>query len=340
MKTWCAGLIGLLGLLGAACTPPPGRPDAAVILASKPAPLLSDYGLFLDRQARQPARGVVKYDLINPLFSDHTDKHRFVFVPVGQAAEYTGPDVFDFPVGTVLVKTFAYGERYLETRLLIHKADGWQAFPYVWNEDGSDADYAPVGKRIEISADWGPGDFTYTVPNKNQCKTCHQNGHEISPIGPKARNLNHDGPYARNQLEDWRARGLVADVPDGIVAMPWVEDVSLGLEPRARAYLDINCAHCHKASGSASNSGLWLDWEEADPVKIGFGKHPTAAGRGAGLNRYVIVPGDPDASIIAFRMASGEAGIAMPELGRALIDEDGVELVRDWIAAMPEPVDD
>ena len=111
-------------------------------------------------------------------------------------------------------------------------------------------------------------------------------------------------------------------------------DPSESLAAQARAYLDINCAHCHKANGSASNSGLWLDWEISDPVKWGVGKHPTAAGRGAGDALVVIEPGEPLASIMSFRVASNEPGIAMPELGRALVHAEGAALIDAWIAQM------
>ena len=333
MRPWLAIC---LGVLLCACAKPV-QPDVDVILADKPAASLADYGLFTDAGARVPARRVVEYDLINPLFSDHADKHRFVFVPEGATAAYRKADVLDFPVGTVLVKTFAYGDRYLETRLLIHKADGWEALPYVWNEDQTEATYEPIGKRIEIAAGVAAPDapaFTYAVPNKNQCKTCHQNGDAVHPIGPKARNLNHPGPQGVNQMEDWAARGLVANVPDTVPVMARAFDPAVPIDMQARAYLDINCAHCHKATGSASNSGLWLDWEIEDAVTLGVGKHPTAAGRGAGDALVVIEPGDPAASILSFRMASDEPGIAMPELGRALVHQEGVALIEAWITQM------
>ena len=313
------------------------QPDMDVILADKPAASLADYNLFADAAARDPAKGVLKYDLINPLFSDHADKHRFVFVPEGSSAAYREDDVLSFPVGTVLVKTFAYGDRYLETRLLVHKADGWEAIPYVWNEAQSDATYAPIGKRIKIAqgvAAPDAPDFTYAVPNKNQCKTCHQNGDAVHPIGPKARNLNHQGPHGINQIDDWVARGIVKGVPGQAPVMARAFDPATSIDAQARAYLDINCAHCHKPTGSASNSGLWLDWEIEDAVKWGVGKHPTAAGRGAGDALVVIAPGEPAASILSFRMASDEPGIAMPELGRALVHEQGVALIEAWITQM------
>ncbi len=318
-------------------------PDMEVILADKPAPLLADYGLFSDKIANTPQNRVVAYDLVNPLFTDYAAKHRFIFVPKGKIVRYSSTDAFDFPVGTVLVKTFAYApdmrqpdiEPYkIETRLLIHKQSGWIAAPYVWNKDQSEARYAPVGARIQIQtiAPDGAGlDFTYGVPNANQCKTCHQSGHDIIPIGPNARNLNHKG-----QLQSWRRQGLLSTGDTGLPTIIPDPVTALSLGVRARAYLDINCAHCHKPDGSASNSGLMLEWDETDPVRIGINKNPTAAGRGAGGLRKIIVAGNPDKSILTFRMHSTEAGIAMPELGRTLAHGEGVALIREWIAAMPE----
>lgn len=316
-------------------------PDLSVVLAEEPAKVLSAYGLFTDVSATQPAAGVTAYDLVNPLFSDHAVKHRFVFVPGGEKAAYDGENVFAFPVGTVLVKTFAFapdmrapgeGAYKVETRLLIHKEAGWAAYPYIWNADGTEAEYAPIGGRREVSTIDPAGRplmINYSVPNQNQCKTCHQAGAVIAPIGPKARNLNHHG-----QLEAWLANGLLDQLPAGAPAAPEVFDVSLPLEARARAWLDINCAHCHKPDGSASNSGLVLSATETDPVKVGIGKRPVAAGRGAGTLFQVIVPGAPDRSILAYRMASVEPGVAMPELGRSIHDPEGLSLVREWIAKM------
>lgn len=321
-------------------------PSLETILSDTPAKTLSEYGLFTDSTAATPVKEVLAYDLVNPLFSDHAVKHRFVFVPGGEQAVYSDKEVFSFPVGTVLVKTFSFApdmrtpdaDRYkVETRLLIHKEDGWAAFPYIWNESGSEATYAPAGKQVNIDMidpSGTPLGIRYAIPNKNQCKTCHQSGDTVLPIGPKARNLNHDGPTGFSQLSNWQARGIIDGVPahPPVVAPVW--DASLPVEPRARAYLDINCAHCHKADGSASNSGLWLGWTETEPVKLGLGKHPTAAGRGSGGRNMVVQPGRPDQSILVFRMASDEAGIAMPELGRSVIDEDGLSLVREWIESL------
>jgi uncharacterized repeat protein (TIGR03806 family) len=326
-------------------------PRASVILAEDPAPKLSDYGFFKDAAARELAEGVTPFDLINPLFSDHAGKHRFVHVPNGQAAKYDAEKVFDFPVGSVLIKTFAFApdmreplkdERYIETRLLIRKASGWFAYAYIWNPEQTEATYAPVGgqqKIHTISPDGDPLSIDYAIPNRNQCKTCHSEGDELTPIGPRARNLNHVGPLGVNQVADWSGRGILSGAPDDPPAVPSAFG-DAPLADRARAWLEINCAHCHKANGGASNSGLFLDWHETDPTGWGVHKRPTAAGRGSGDNLFVIEPGHPEQSILVHRLESIEPGVLMPELGRTVVDRHGLDLIRRWIEEMPaQPAD-
>lgn len=334
-------------LVLAACGGPSG-PVARVILAEDPAAKLSDYGFFAKPNAGAAvSEGVVPYDLINALFSDHAAKHRYVFVPKGESAKYAPDKVFDFPVGSVLIKTFAFApdmrdpslnERFVETRLLIHKKEGWVAYPYIWNVEQTEATYAPVGARIPIETIAPDGQklsINYGVPNRNQCKECHQSGDDLIPIGPKARNLNHVGPGGVNQVADWSARGMLTGAPAAPPAVPLAGDASAPLNDRARAWIDVNCAHCHKADGSASNSGLFLDWTETDPAGWGVHKRPTAAGWAAGQLLFVIEPGKPDESIMVRRMASAEPGVMMPELGRTVVDPHGLALVREWIASLP-----
>jgi hypothetical protein len=159
---------------------------------------------------------------------------------------------------------------------------------------------------------------------------CHALAGAITPIGPKARNLN-DG----RQLQAWTAAGLLDRLPTDAPRLARWDDANAPLADRARAYLESNCAHCHNANGAASNSGLFLDWHQPDATARGIGKHPVAAGRGSGGRLIDIQPGKPDESILVYRMASTEPGIAMPELGRNVTHAEGVKLVRDWIASMP-----
>jgi len=73
-----------------------------------------------------------------------------------------------------------------------------------------------------------------------------------------------------------------------------------------------------------------------NPTAYGIFKTPVAAGRGTGGHEFGIVPGDTEHSIMMFRVRSQDPGIMMPELGKRMIHDEGVELIREWIAAMPE----
>ncbi len=129
-----------------------------------------------------------------------------------------------------------------------------------------------------------------------------------------------------------------APKPDSAPKAPiWNDPSSGSVDARARAWLDINCAHCHNLEGPARQSGLDLTSYQSKPFRYGVFKPPLAAGRGSGNLSYDIVPGQPDQSIMAYRIASTEPDIAMPELGKRMVHTEAVELVREWIAAMPSP---
>jgi uncharacterized repeat protein (TIGR03806 family) len=325
-------------LLGAslAARAPAGVNDAAITGEGYPAHL-SDYRFFTDLQARAPAPRVIGYDLETPLFSDYAEKQRFIYVPAGAKARYDPESAFDFPIGSALIKTFGYARegrfRPLETRLLLRRAGGWVAIPYVWNAAGTDAELKRAGTRLPVSFTDPSGrvrTISYAVPNQNQCKDCHALSGAIQPIGIKARYLNHAG-----QLERLASADLLDRAPADAPRVARWDDPKAPLEARARSYLEINCAHCHNPAGAASNSGLFLELARSDPGAIGIGKRPVAAGRGSGGGEFAIQPGDPDASILIYRMESTDPGIAMPELGRATVHAEGVALLRRWIDAMP-----
>ena len=316
---------------------------------------LSEYGLFVGNGSTQePAEGVIPYDLNSPLFTDYTDKFRFVKLPAGASAEYSEDDAFDFPVGTVIAKTFAYpvdardpklGRRLLETRILKREDDGWVGIPYIWNDEQTEATRQVAGDTFDVSWINEHGETltnNYIIPNANQCKGCHKQGDDIQPLGPKARHLNRDFTYAdgtENQLAHWTRVGALKDAPepdDAPRLAVWNDPHSGSLDQRARAWLDINCQHCHNPIGPARNAGLDLRVSQNEPRKFGIYKTSVAAGRGSGGFDFDIVPGHPEESIFIFRLSSTDAGIMMPELGKRMVHKEGVDLLREWIAAMPE----
>jgi uncharacterized repeat protein (TIGR03806 family) len=338
--------------------PLPQSPPVSAHLEGPPPKLLSAYNLFVDGAAQIPNAGVVPYDITTPLFSDYAEKYRFVYVPDGSTATYTEDGPLEFPVGTVLVKTFAYphdmrdpalGQRLIETRLLIHKESGWVGLPYVWDAEQRDAELKVAGGTTDVA--WvdpvgAARAINYVIPTINDCKACHEIGKTLQPIGPKARNVNKDYAYehgTENQLAHWVRAGILQSAPapeDAPRLAVWNDPETGSLDARARAWLDVNCAHCHNPQGPASTSGLDLRYTQQEPVKLGLMKTPVAAGIGSGTFYHDIVPGRPDESILVYRISSMDPGVMMPEVPRRLVDEEGVSLIREWIAAMePLPTD-
>jgi uncharacterized repeat protein (TIGR03806 family) len=238
----------------------------------------------------------------------------------------------------------AKGRRLLETRLLIHRPDGWIGLPYVWNDEQTEATLKVAGGTRDVSWHHTDGRLrtnNYIIPNVNQCRACHEHDQVMTPIGPRARYLNKDHNYPEgraNQLAHWTRRGILhgAPAPEQAPRLPvWNDPANGTLEQRARAWLEINCAHCHSPGGPARASGLDLTAAQTDPYRYGIGRSPVAAGRGSGGRLYDIVPGKPDESILQYRLESTDPGVMMPELGRRLIDAEGAALVREWIASLP-----
>ncbi|PSF07167.1 hypothetical protein C7H09_10235 [Marinobacter fuscus] len=359
---------------------PPTQPESAcanssgvinaAALASENCEALSDYRLFQNPSdpTRNPNGGGIPYDLNTPLFSDYTSKYRFVFVPEGTKAAYSEQESFDFPVGTVITKTFAMpadtafrgidNETKLETRLLIRRQAGWAALPYIWNDEGTEATLAIAGDSLRqtvIHNGKQLGPFTYSVPDMNQCKQCHQlkadsnsSVSRFEPIGPKARHLNGNFDYGtegtQNQLMFWQQAGILEGLPADLSTVdkvPVYQDSdlqSLGskteaeIQALAKGYLDSNCAHCHRPEGGASNTGLNLEyWRDFETAKFAHGVCKKPVAYGGGSLSFDIKPGDAENSILHFRMQATNPGDRMPEIARSLTHEEGVALVAKWI---------
>ncbi len=322
---------------------------------------LSDWNLFqLTESELIPSDKSLVFRPANQLFTDYAQKLRTLWIPDGHRASLLDNEI-DYPVGTVVSKTFYYpmdaqGEllketdlaehrvdlernRLIETRLLVRRETGWDAFPYVWNEQQTEAFLRVAGTSTAISlkSDTGTLDFSYFIPNENQCGGCHVTSHPdggMQPLGPIANQLtsrfseSSDSPLL--QIDAMLQRGWLTERPEISIPVSW-RDESAELETRATAYLNMQCGHCHNPEGAADTSSLILDGSHLLPVNMGVCKTPVAAGGGAGDMLYSIVPGAPERSILLYRMLSNEADEMMPELGRSLVHSEGVALISRWI---------
>jgi uncharacterized repeat protein (TIGR03806 family) len=334
---------------GGSADVPAATPDKP----AKPAKLLSEYGLFADPGEQIPAEGVLAYDLVTPHFADYARVRRFLKLPPGESATYDELETFDLPVGTILAQTLSFpydlrdpegGELLVETRLLIHRPDGWIPVPYLWNDEATEARKSVAGALVPVAwthIDGVRRELRYLVPNSNDCKRCHERSGRTVPVGLQAWNLNHEVSTlsgTANQLAEWRDRGLLAGLPDDASSWPhqarWDDPQSGSVEKRARAWLAANCSHCHNPKGPGAVSGLDLSRLQDNPIRYGIFKPPVAAGRGSDGLRYSVAPGEPDESFMIRRLMSDDPAIMMPPVGRRTQHEEGVALIREWIAEM------
>ncbi len=303
---------------------------------------LSEWGLF-DNMTDfiSPSRDAFLYEINSPLFSDYAHKARFIRLPENSKIGYDANEVLDFPDESILVKHFYYPKDFnapeqnlkiLETRLLIKKEDEWDAIVYQWNDEQTEAERLVLGAEVPVEWTDQHGELqriNYSIPSQPQCKSCHEFNGKLVSIGPTIRQLNRG-----EQLSSWSARGLIDLPSEELPRLADYENESEILDSRARAWLEINCAHCHRKEGPAKNTGLYLLASEKEPYRLGVNKPPVAAGRGSANLKFGIVPGNPNESILVHRIETMEPGEMMPELGRKMQHVEGIALIRKWIEEM------
>jgi len=320
--------------------------DSRFNFSAFPLPELSDYGFFEgDMKEQLPAEGFLPYEVITPLFSDYAHKHRFIWMPEGEKALYnTDHEVLDMPNGTIIIKSFYYDNvlpsnttQLVETRLLYKLEGEWNFADYIWNEEQTEAFFDLDGayKDISFLNDEGEQvDVEYRIPSEVECFTCHKLTNDALPIGPKPQNLNKDMVYTDgefNQLQKWIDEGLLdSNIPAQIETVADWSDSSIPELDRVRAYLDMNCAHCHRETSHCSYRDMRFAWNETELLE-NTGACVEPAEPIAPNQLYVVAPGNASKSMLYYRINNVEPSERMPLMGRTIIHEEGVELIKNWI---------
>ncbi len=312
---------------------------------------LSQTGLFRDVASELPAEGVIPYSINSPLWSDGAIKKRWLAVPGSETVSFTPRGSWDFPEGSVLVKSFAFPtaeagvSRMVETRLLAKQQGEWFGYSYRWNADQSDAELIEDEGRDE-KLDWvveqGRGvDIRWRYPSRTECMVCHSRAAKFV-LGLSAEQMHRTQAYPNEdgkaidapQLQTLAQLGLFGDTweaPEEARSETLVDpyDTDQDIDARARSYLHTNCSSCHVAAGGG-NSKIVLDFFtplekmnllDADPL------HGSLRIAGAKLVRASA----PEQSILHARLAHRGPG-QMPPLATNRVDSDAVELIRQWIA--------
>lgn len=245
-----------------------GLPNMNVQLA----PEISAYEIFEGVPGKlNPGKGFVQYELVMGSFTDFAEKKRFVKIPEGQSIAVAEDGLPIFPDGSMLVKTFYYfndkrnptlGIHLMETRVMLKLSGRWIAGTYRWNNTGTEA---KLSDNFDSKVSWIDANgkqiiIQYHIPSAKQCIQCHQLDNKFLPIGPKIRNLNtrvNRNGTDINQLEHLRTAGII-DIDRNVLASIVSRDNEHSTGHRAKAYLDINCGHCHQKAGYCSRSELKL----------------------------------------------------------------------------------
>jgi uncharacterized repeat protein (TIGR03806 family) len=314
--------------------------------AAPPTPqLLSDTGLFTDMSTLAPASGVLEYDVIVPQSSDGAVIRRWLALPDDALINSSVDGSWSFPVGAVLVQHFEIAlidggepDRRLETRLLIHRNSGWQGFTYRWRDDGSDAELMIGRDQINLTITNADGavPLTWPVPSRVDCQRCHTDA-AGSVLGMRTRQVNRDFAYplaTDNQIRTWLHVQLISGftfISPSLPALPALDDADTPVATRARAWLAVNCAHCHRPAGVPSLAlDLRFTTPDADINAINVSTQSDDFGIDADL---IVVPGDHAASMLWQRVVKTGSG-RMPPLTNERVDSVGADLVRAWIDGM------
>lgn len=306
---------------------------------------LSETGLFSDTPRQVPARGVVPYAVNAGRWHDGASAARWIAIP-GSEAVVANP-AFQFPAGTVLAKTLslesAGGRVPIETQLLHLGPEGWRAYSYQWNSNGTDAELVPANGRSEpvprpdpsIPGDPPPRRWTFGA--RSDCLRCHNSWNGFV-LGFQPAQLIGPGAHPITQLVD---SGVVRT--NAPLTAPFVlgspYDPTLPLTLRARSWLHVNCAACHRFGAGAAVAARFAADEAIENLQAV--DVPPARGGFSLPDARIIARGHPERSAAWFRINTAGAG-HMPPVGSHTPDPQGSRVLADWIrhldpGATPRP---
>ncbi|MEM7368919.1 MAG: PQQ-dependent sugar dehydrogenase [Bacteroidota bacterium] len=327
--------------------------------APEPPALLSQAGVFQSLSPLVPEDFMIPYELNAPFWSDNAIKTRWMVIPndgthdtPAEKIQYSENGDWIFPEGAVLVKHFELPldetnpgvKRHIETRFLIHgNAGEYYGITYRWRDNQLEADLLIDNQTDTFTVATATGSKTvnWYYPGRGECLSCHIDPAQVT-LGPKTRQLNGDQLYpvtgkTSNQLATMTFLSMFDTDPDtanlgSLMTSSDKSDLSASLEDRARSYLDANCASCHRPGNSMQAN---FDARMSTPLTSQGLIYGTVFNELGSPGDRVIIPGQPERSILYKRLNSVHSSIAMPLLAKNHIDTSGTKLIFDWISSIP-----
>jgi hypothetical protein len=375
------------------CTTPSTPQDcSALSMTTLPICKLSLTGCMDPNTPTQVTSKAIYYEVNSPLWSDSAAKTRAFVLPAGgkihvkdcapnagdaALSECVAPNgiangVADtgkwiLPVGTVMIKSFMFDGKLVETRLLMRVDDAtaqlfelaygfppgteWVGVNYQWNEAQTEAVVLPSYPRTTAMFNTGLRTVAWTFPDATDCVACHTAS--VGTLGPETAQMNRTVKNA-NQIDTFVGMGLFDDTaPTKPYANPTVEpyaNTALGLtgppagatlDQEARSYLSANCGFCHRPDVNYQGFDLRYSLSLHDTGLCGLqmqNGYPNPDG-GVAISSYLdFAPGNHANSALWVRMITPAATSAsqgdtgrMPTLASYVIDSQGAQLVAQWI---------
>ena len=371
------------GDAGETSTPPDCvTPATAAACAPTATPVckLSLTGCMSATNVRSFAATAVTYEVNSPLWSDGANKARAFVLPAGgkihvkDCSTAGNPDLgsckagpadtgkWVFPVGTVMVKSFIFDGKLVETRLFMH-ADAataaaiandseWVGYSYAWNKEQTEATLVP-NERTEVMFDTSQRVVDWHIPHRGDCMTCHNKA--VNTLGPETPQMNRV-VNGMNQIDRLAKLGLFDAPPTKPYQAALVEpyaNAALGLvgppagqtTAAARSYLHANCGYCHRPDWNSLGFDLRsaLSLKETGICNLAAQKPATGVDP---ATTKIFAPGGHASSALWIRIGEEvvpgqdpQASYRMPQIATYAVDHDAATLLAKWIdgtAACPQ----
>lgn len=293
---------------------------------------LSQTGCVNSANPKLAAAAMIPYSVEVPFWSDSAEKERYLSLPDNTQVGLANDGDFLFPVGSVLMKHFKLGDKFIETRLFAHSELGWQGFSYEWRDDQTDALLLSDGKEKLIDG------VQWQYPSPGQCLSCHTQAANFA-LGLETLQLNNPLLYSAsgvtaNQLDTLAHINIFSSAvstEQKTQTLFSADDANASVAQRARSYLHSNCSNCHRPNGPTPVN-IDLRFTTALSAMQTCNVQPVAGDMGI-ANAQLVAPGEPARSVLLARMKVRDQ-YQMPPLGSHLVDEAGAQLVEQWIASL------
>jgi putative heme-binding domain-containing protein len=333
---------------------------------------LSETGLFSSTPQQTPQTGVIPFSINAPQWVDGAVAEHWVAVP-GDARVTWGKGAFAedialWPKDSVLARTLFLpvsagnsagqpASKKVETQLLHFTGKQWHGYTYAWNDQGTDADLVAADGEVRMisvpdsSAPNGVRRQRWQFGGRSQCIICHNTWCDFR-LGFNPQQLDRPAKFGEitdNQVRTFRHIGFLLPPskdapPEAADAAPDTTsldrpalidpyDTNADLYQRARSYLHANCSHCHR--NGAGGSAIFDVRKELTlaQTKIVNG-HPNLGDFGI-AGGQLLCPGDPARSVMLYRM-SKLGRERMPHIASDVVDERGVDLIRQWAVSLAD----